>query len=210
LISNVAPALVRKGIGALILLDPDVIEPSNLNRQYFWRGDIGLNKAETMARNLLDACTYPTHITGLPLSIEDAVDTGLELVSGDLAICGIDNNFGRVFASQYFRDRQVQVIFTAVSRDADHGYIFVQDKAGPCIGCVFPDIADDQSYPCPGTPAISDILQLVGALVVYAVDTCLMERKRDWNYRTIHLASGGWDSARMVPAREACDVCRSH
>ena len=29
--------------------------------------------------------------------------------------------------------RGIPVIFTAVSRDGDHGYVFVQDKDGPCI-----------------------------------------------------------------------------
>jgi molybdopterin/thiamine biosynthesis adenylyltransferase len=36
LISHVAPTLVRKGIGALVLLDDDVVEVSNLNRQRFY------------------------------------------------------------------------------------------------------------------------------------------------------------------------------
>lgn len=35
LISQIAPTLVRKGIGALTILGDDVVEPSNLNRQRF-------------------------------------------------------------------------------------------------------------------------------------------------------------------------------
>jgi hypothetical protein len=35
-------------------------------------------------------------------------------------------------------------------------YVFVQEIEGPCIGRIFPDIADDDRYPCPGTPAIAD------------------------------------------------------
>ena len=41
LISNIAPTLVRKGIGALTILDDDVVEVSNLNRQRFYSKDIG-------------------------------------------------------------------------------------------------------------------------------------------------------------------------
>jgi tRNA A37 threonylcarbamoyladenosine dehydratase len=37
LISQIAPTLVRKGIGALTILDDDVVEPSNLNRQRLYR-----------------------------------------------------------------------------------------------------------------------------------------------------------------------------
>jgi molybdopterin/thiamine biosynthesis adenylyltransferase len=36
LISHIAPTLVRKGIGRITLLDDDVVEASNLNRQRFY------------------------------------------------------------------------------------------------------------------------------------------------------------------------------
>src|SRR6267142_1823004 len=49
LISQVAPTLVRKGIGALTILDDDVVEPSNLNRQRFYHKDIRHNKAYALA-----------------------------------------------------------------------------------------------------------------------------------------------------------------
>ena len=98
------------------------------------------------------------------------------------------------------------MIFTAVSSDGDHGYIFVQDKGGPCIGCLFLDMVDDDSFPCPGTPAIADILQLVGSFVVYAVDTLLMQRQRNWNYRRIHLSDGSLDGAATVAARTECQA----
>lgn len=36
LISNIAPTLCRKGIGKLTILDDDLVEVSNLNRQRFY------------------------------------------------------------------------------------------------------------------------------------------------------------------------------
>ena len=38
LISHIAPTLVRKGIGRITLLDDDVVEASNLNRQRLYKG----------------------------------------------------------------------------------------------------------------------------------------------------------------------------
>jgi hypothetical protein len=90
-------------------------------------------------------------------------------------------------ASRYFRATGIPVIFTAVSLSGDYGYVLVQDKAGPCIACMFPDMINDDRYPCPGTPAIAEILQAVGSLTVYAVDTLLMNRRRTWNYRRVSL-----------------------
>lgn len=47
--SNAAVALVRAGIGTLILADFDLVEESNLNRQYYFQSDIGKNKTEALA-----------------------------------------------------------------------------------------------------------------------------------------------------------------
>jgi sulfur carrier protein ThiS adenylyltransferase len=50
--SNAAVALVRAGVGRLILIDHDVVEKSNLNRQAFFLEDIGRPKVEALASRL--------------------------------------------------------------------------------------------------------------------------------------------------------------
>jgi molybdopterin/thiamine biosynthesis adenylyltransferase len=203
LISHIAPTLVRKGIGSITLVDNDVVEASNLNRQRFYIKDLGHNKALALTENLQHECIISTEIHGLPFRLEEAIATGADLRS-DVVICGVDNNPARVAASRYFRSIGVPVIFTAVSRDGDHGYAFVQDRVGPCIGCLFPDMMDDDRYPCPGTPAIADILQVVGAFAIYAVDSLLMSRPRAWDYRRISLSDGASDGWSVVPMRPEC------
>ena len=205
IISQIAPTLVRKGIGRITLLDDDTVEPSNLNRQRFYIKDTGENKAIALARNLRPECIVASEIRGHALRLEEAIAHGIDLAC-HVAICGIDNNPGRVAASRYFRAMQIPVILTAVSRDADHGYVFIQDRTGPCIGCLFPDMVNDDRYPCPGTPAIADILQAVGSLAVYAVDTLLMDRKRAWNYRRITLSDARNDGASLIPIRHNCPM----
>ncbi len=51
--SNAAAMLVRSGVGALTLIDFDVIEESNLNRQLFFRDQLGRPKVEALAETLL-------------------------------------------------------------------------------------------------------------------------------------------------------------
>jgi molybdopterin/thiamine biosynthesis adenylyltransferase len=203
LISHIAPTLVRKGIGRITLLDGDVVEPSNLNRQRFYIKDIGRNKALAMAENLRPECIAATEIRGFGFRLEEAIARKIDL-DRDVVVCGVDNNPARVAASRHFRSRGIPVIFTGVSRDGDCGYVFVQDKHGPCIGCLYPDMADDDRYPCPGTPAIADILQAAGSLAVYAVDTVLMQRASNWNYRRVSLSDHSGDGAAMVQSRPGC------
>lgn len=124
LISHIAPTLARKGIGSLSILDDDVVEPSNLNRQRFYAKDIGHNKALALAENLVPECVTATVLTAYPLLLEEAIDVGIDL-SCDVAVCGVDNNPARIAASRHFRQLKTPVIFTAVSADADHGYVFV-------------------------------------------------------------------------------------
>lgn len=50
--SNAAVSLVRAGIGNLVIADYDTIEISNLNRQYFFRDDIGKKKVSVLAERL--------------------------------------------------------------------------------------------------------------------------------------------------------------
>lgn len=50
--SAVATALARSGVGRLVLVDFDVVEPSNLNRQQFFVDQIGRPKVEALAENL--------------------------------------------------------------------------------------------------------------------------------------------------------------
>lgn len=50
--SNVAEMLVRSGVGALSLVDFDVVEADNLNRQFFFLYQVGESKTEALAANL--------------------------------------------------------------------------------------------------------------------------------------------------------------
>ncbi len=50
--SSVAVALARIGVGTLILVDFDVVEPSNLNRQQYFLHQIGMSKVEALRENL--------------------------------------------------------------------------------------------------------------------------------------------------------------
>jgi len=43
---------------ALTIVDDDVVEPSNLNRQRFYSKDVGQNKSYSLAENLLPECVH--------------------------------------------------------------------------------------------------------------------------------------------------------
>lgn len=50
--SNAAGMLVRSGVGHLVLVDFDVVDEHNLNRQFFFLDQVGVPKTEALAVNL--------------------------------------------------------------------------------------------------------------------------------------------------------------
>lgn len=51
--SNAAMMLARSGIGHLLILDGDLVEPSNLNRQHYFPAHVGRPKVEALSEQLL-------------------------------------------------------------------------------------------------------------------------------------------------------------
>ena len=50
--SNIAVSLARLGIAGLVLVDYDLVEESNLNRQYYFRDQLGQKKTQALAENI--------------------------------------------------------------------------------------------------------------------------------------------------------------
>lgn len=56
--SAIAIALARVGVGKLVLVDFDVVEPSNLNRQQYFVDQVGMPKTTALAANLARVNPY--------------------------------------------------------------------------------------------------------------------------------------------------------
>lgn len=95
--SNVALMLARSGVEDMLIIDHDVVDASNLNRQQFWPRHVGRPKVEALAELLrelnphirlellnarLDAATLPPLLPACPIWVEalDAADTKTLLV----------------------------------------------------------------------------------------------------------------------------------
>lgn len=162
----VAQYLAAAGIGRLGLLDDDIVDRSNLQRQIlFTLDDLGENKAEVAAARL-DRLNPDVELVPI---VERIVASNAErLVGGwDLVVDGSDN-----FATRYVvNDACVLSGGTLVT-----GSIFqfegqvtvVRSPLGPCYRCVFPSPPAEQA-PCREAGVLASLPGIVGTIMATEV-----------------------------------------
>lgn len=199
---EIAEGLVRKGIGELTVCDEDHVDTSNLNRQKFYPEDIGENKAVSLVTNLEAEGTTGTELTGVPRHFQDAIATDVGF-DPDMVVCAPDNDAARVAVCDYAHG-DIPAVFTGLDSEANGGYVFVQE-ASPCFRCFRPGA--DSGGACPAAPAVVDPTKVVAGLALYAVDTVLMDRHREWNLFEFYLSGVLPTSATAIESDAQCPNC---
>jgi molybdopterin/thiamine biosynthesis adenylyltransferase len=134
--------LAGAGIGKLTLIDDDIVEPSNLQRQTLFAGcDSGGRKAELAAMwldefdDLIEASWYCHRLTA---------DNAAGLIEGaDLVLDGCDNFATRLAVSDACVAAQIPLISAAVGRFQGQVGAFAGHLSGqPCYRCFVGDAFD--------------------------------------------------------------------
>ena len=202
---EIAQGLVRKGVGTLKIFDGDTVSLSNLSRQFFYKEDLCKNKAICLGNNLLKESIRKTQIISYPFMFQKAVEDKVD-ISCDVVICAPDNNEVRIYASKLFQNK-TPVIFTALDREASTGYVLIQKPKGACFGCVYPNAVADKREPCPNTSAIIDLVKIISGFVLFAVDSTVMERKSNWNFRQVFVNGFAPEVVRITERKKDCPLC---
>jgi len=203
---EIAEGLVRKGVGTLKILDFDTVGLSDLNRQFFFSRDKHKPKAWALARNLYPHGAMGTTIIAWNLAFENAQEMGIDL-SCDVIVSAVDDAETRIAISRFSLDHKVPALFGGASITADFANLFIQAVNGPCFACAFPGETSGERTPCPGSPAIKDLFKQLGGLALYAIDSLVMERPRNWNLFNICPADASFSPGGMVGRRDECPIC---
>jgi len=113
--SAIAVALARIGVGRLILVDFDVVEPSNLNRQQYFIDQLGLTKTEALEANLKRINPYVEYETHCIRLTPDNIPT--LFVETDVLVEAFDRADQKVMLLQSFKGAPI----VAASGLAGHG-----------------------------------------------------------------------------------------
>ena len=136
--THAADALARAGVGTLHLVDRDVVEWSNLQRQVlFTEADAaaGKPKAVAAADNLVAAnrdVRLEPHVADCTASfLQD------EGVRADVVLDGTDNFATRYLLNDWCKQQQLPWIYAGAV--GTEGAAMVVTADGPCLRCLWPD-----------------------------------------------------------------------
>lgn len=161
--SPVALSLAAAGVGAIRVIDDDVVETSNLNRQtLFTRADVGRPKAEAAAERLR-AVAPDAHVEGHATRL--TADSAWDLLEGaDVVIDGSDN-----FATKFLvNDACVLAELALVTggiRQWLGQVLTVRAGRGPCYRCLFEEPPPPGEIPnCAEAGVLGAMAGIVGAI----------------------------------------------
>ncbi|MCW4464310.1 ThiF family adenylyltransferase [Glutamicibacter sp. MNS18] len=197
--------LVAAGIGSLTVIDDDVVESSNLQRQVIHReADVGRPKAESArdAALRLDANAQVTAITG-----KLGTDNALELFAGhDLVLDGTDNFATRYLSNDAAELTGTPLVWGTIFRFDGQVSVFAPGR-GPMLRDLFPEIPEADSVPsCAEGGVFGTLCAVVGATMagealklICGIGTPLIGRF--WRYDALESTTNVLNFA-ADPARE--------
>ncbi len=157
-----AQYLAAAGIGKLGLLDDDIVDRSNLQRQILFSvDDLGANKAEVAAACL---ARLNPDVELVPMVERLSASNAAGLIEGwDLIIDGSDN-----FATRYVvNDACVLAgapLITGSIYQFEGQVTVVRSPLGPCYRCIFPAPPPEQA-PCREAGVLASLPGVVGTIL---------------------------------------------
>ncbi|MBI4738857.1 HesA/MoeB/ThiF family protein [Candidatus Woesearchaeota archaeon] len=136
-----AELLCRAGIGRLILIDHDVVDLTNLQRQaLFNEADVGKTKVAALSDHLkrinkdVTLIAKPAHLDASTIDLLD---------DADCIIDGTDDVDTRLLMNKYSRKNSTPWIYGGAI--AERGLVYVTTKDSPCFSCIFPMIRQGET-----------------------------------------------------------------
>lgn len=158
-----APAalyLAAAGVGTLVLVDPDRVDVSNLQRQVIYtQGDVGRCKVEAAAERL-QALNPHVHVERVPVHLEEA--NARALVRGcDLVLDGTDDFATRFSVNAACVAEHVTLVSGAIGRWTGQVGVF---RRAPCYRCLVPEIPPEAET-CSAVGVVGALAGVVGSMM---------------------------------------------
>jgi len=200
--------LARAGVRNITIVDPDLIERTNMARQLFYQNDIGEYKATRLMNNIAPHAVNGAHITGIPMRFEEAAEQ--IVLPADVLVIGVDRNDCRLYGVKLARSRRIPAIFTMLSRDGMRVQIFMQGPSidDACLWCALPNLDPEKAMPC--ASSIITSCYLASAYTIFFVHRALMGwhlTDQKFNWREADLQGIAPERTGYIKKNTNCKVC---
>lgn len=154
--------LASLGFGKIKIIDPDVVELSNIQRQNVYNvNDIGKSKAECAARNL---SLMNPDIEYEPVVIAMNHDNAAKLLNGvNIVVDGLDSFETRKAVNEVSVKLRIPYIFAGAVEYYANLTTFLPGKTG-CLNCVMGDVQDNPENTAAAIGVSPELLSIVAGI----------------------------------------------
>ena len=206
--SPAALYLASAGVGRITLVDDDVVDLTNLQRQIaHTTARVGLPKVASAA-TAVQAINPEVHVSALQMRADDAALDRLVQDASVVLDCSDNYATRHAINAACVRHRRPLVAGAAIRFDAQITVVDPRDDACPCYACVFPPDADFEEVRCSTMGVFAPLVGVVGAMqaaealkVVAGIGASLAGRLLMLDGRTME-----WSTMHVARAAQ-CPVC---
>ena len=206
--SPAALYLASAGVGRITLVDDDVVDLTNLQRQIaHTTARVGLPKVASAA-TAMQAINPEVHVSALQMRADDAALDRLVQDASVVLDCSDNYATRHAINAACVRHRRPLVSGAAIRFDAQITVVDPRDDACPCYACVFPPDADFEEVRCSTMGVFAPLVGVVGAMqaaealkLVAGIGASLAGRLLMLDGRTME-----WSTMHVARAAQ-CPVC---
>lgn len=130
--TRVAELLARAGVKSFILVDRDVVDITNLQRQTLYtETDINTYKSEASAEHLLEIDSS-LKIKSLVMNLNKK---NISLIASNLIIDCTDNQETKLLLNKFAVENKIPLIYGTVLQTKGYVFNIIPGKNNPCLSC---------------------------------------------------------------------------
>lgn len=204
--------LAAAGVGTIGIVDPDVVDVSNLQRQILHRNDdVGVPKVESAARAMRDLnpdvkiIQYKEFLTSE--NILRILDDGWEVV-----VDGCDNFPTRYLINDACVFRKIPNVHGSIFQFEGQASVFAPSLGGPCYRCLYPEPPPPGMVPsCAEAGVIGALPGIVGTIQAMEAIKLILDRGKPLTGRLLQFDALEMKWRELKLRRDPkCPVCGEH